>query len=209
MRHTNRDTGAQFVNAVDDQNETVTVEAAKAGDARAYAALVRRSDRRMRALAYRLVRDRADMDDVLQVSYLKAFRALPSFRAEGGFESWLYAIVYRSCLDHLRRLGPPSVPLPDDGSLAADRSTGVDLATATAHRITIEEALDRLPLEQRAAVWLVDGEGHTFKQAAEILDLRPGTVASRVSRGRSALRALLESADPGPEPGPQATGGVA
>lgn len=196
------------MNAVD-ENETVTVEAAKAGDAHAYAALVRRSDRRMRALAYRLIRDRAAMDDVLQVSYLKAFTALPSFRADGGFESWLYAIVYRSCLDHLRRLDPPSSPLPDDATLLADGSAGADLATAAAHRITLEDALDRLPVEQRAAVWLVDGEGHTFKQAAGILDLRPGTVASRVSRGRSALRALLEPPDPGPEPGTEAAGGAA
>lgn len=177
------------------RDERSAVEAAQTGDPRAFADLLQASDGRMRALAYRLVRNRTTMDDVLQAAYLKAYRGLGSFRAESGFESWLYAIVYRTCLDHLRSPASRTVVPLDERAIGDDDA---DVALAAAERLDISKALDRLPIPQRAAVWLVDGEGHTFAQAAAILDERPGTVASRVSRGRATLRTLL--ADPDRQP---------
>lgn len=157
------------------------------GDVLAFSTLLRRSDQRMRSLAYRLVGDRVAMDDVLQTAYLKAYRSQNTFRGDAAFETWLYSIVYRTCVDYIRsRTRRPTSPLTDD--VVQPRS---DPVSSAADRLTIADALKELPLDQRAAVWLVDGEGHTFAQAAEILDERPGTVASRVSRGRSTLRTLL------------------
>ena len=157
------------------------------GDVEAFSNLLRRSDQRMRSLAYRLVGDRVAMDDVLQTAYLKAYRSQNTFRRDAAFETWLYSIVYRTCVDYLRASSRrPVSPLSED--VLQPRS---DPASSATERLAIADALRQLPIDQRAAVWLVDGEGHTFAQAAEILDARPGTIASRISRGRATLRTLL------------------
>jgi RNA polymerase sigma factor (sigma-70 family) len=78
---------------------------AKTGDQRAFTEVVRHYDPRLRALAYRLLGDRASMDDALQEAYVKAFRALPGFREDAGLGTWLYQITYRACVDLQRREG--------------------------------------------------------------------------------------------------------
>ena len=170
-------------------------ERAKQGDVSVFTTLLRSSDEKMRALAYRLVQDRTAMEDVLQASYLKAYRGLASFRGDSAFESWLYSIVYRSCLDHLKQSkSNRAESLDSHGHREAASPTNpgdVDLAADVADRLTLEDALAKLPVEQRAAVWLVDAQGFSFGQAAEVLDLPTGTVGSRVSRGRRSLRAAL------------------
>lgn len=151
--------------------------------------LVRPHDRTLRALAYRLVGDRDLMDDVLQEAYFKAFRALPSLRGREAVGTWLYRIVYNASMDQLRKRGrvvPTALevledrpdPAPDPGDIAAGRR---DLA----------EALDRLPPHMRAAVLLVDAEGLSYEEAAAVIGVPPGTVASRLSRARAELRRAL------------------
>lgn len=153
-------------------------------------------DGRMRRLAFRMVGGPPVLDDVLQTSYLKAFDQLQTFQGTARFETWLYSIVYRTCVDHLRRRRPTE-PLSNDGDPAAvgHGRSGIDPATGVANRMMAEEALASLPMTQRAAVWLVDVEGHSFTQAALVLDEPVGTVASRVSRGRAAMRGLLGAGD--------------
>ncbi|HEX7095625.1 MAG TPA: sigma-70 family RNA polymerase sigma factor [Acidimicrobiales bacterium] len=164
---------------------------AQQGDRGAFTALVRAHDDRMRGLAYRLLGDRDRMDDALQEAYLRAFVALPRFRRDADIGSWLYRIVYNACIDELRRA--TSRPEPVDTRDAAwdrptarpgpDRVIGAWDATA--------RALATLPPEQRVTVVLVDGEGFDNVTAARILGVAPGTVASRLSRARAALRKAL------------------
>jgi RNA polymerase sigma-70 factor, ECF subfamily len=139
------------------------------------------------------------MDDALQDAYLKAFRALPSFRSESSVASWLYRIVYNSCLDQLRRarvrghasledLVEPPDPRPDPA----------DVAT---HRHDLAAALASLPPDMRAAVLLVDAEGLDYQEAAEVLGVARGTVASRLNRARAHLRSALVAGTEGADEG--------
>jgi RNA polymerase sigma-70 factor, ECF subfamily len=164
---------------------------AKAGDRQAFTEVVRHYDHRLRALAYRLLGDRAAMDDVLQEAYVKAYKALPGFREDAGLGTWLYQITYRSCVDFQRReirhqTGSTEWAPPDPAAgPAADPA-----ATATS-RTDLQRALAALPVDQQAAVLLVDAEGLDYDAAASVLGVAPGTIASRLSRARAALRAAL------------------
>ncbi len=149
---------------------------------------VQLADPRMRRLAYRMVGGGPTTDDVLQTAYAKAYRKLHMFRGEASFETWLYAIVYRTCLDHLRRRSRED--LQDQADFDRTASDADAMAQVT-DRLVIERALARLPPNQRAAIWLVDIEGLSTAAAGEALGLPMGTVGSRVSRGRSKLRELL------------------
>jgi len=164
------------------------VELARAGERPAFDELVRRHDRRLRGLAYRLMADRDRMDDALQEAYLKAFRALPRFRAGGDFGAWLYRITYNACIDELRQRqrSPLSTEDPVD---PVSGHPGPERVVSAAE--TVRSALADLPVGQRIAVVLVDGEGFDHREAAKILDVAPGTVASRLHRARTALRRIL------------------
>jgi RNA polymerase sigma-70 factor (ECF subfamily) len=154
-----------------------------------FIAMVKHYDRPLRGLVYRLMGNREQMDDVLQEVYLRAYRALPGFRGEAASGTWLYRIAYNVCIDELRRMQRhPRVPLDEvheepDGAL--DPS---DLASL---RGDLAEALSTLPVDQRAAILLVDAHGFDYARAGDILGVPAGTVGSRVSRARAALRLSL------------------
>jgi RNA polymerase sigma-70 factor (ECF subfamily) len=179
----------RIVGAVADQPEVRLAESAVAGDPHAFWSLVEPHDRGLRALAYRLLGDRDLMDDALQEAYLKAFRALPSFRGDARMASWLYRIVYNTCLDQLRR-----ARLRQHASLEATAERcdpGPDPADVAVRRRDLAAALALLPPDMRAAVLLVDAEGMDYREAAEILGISRGTVASRLNRARAHLRRVL------------------
>jgi RNA polymerase sigma-70 factor, ECF subfamily len=148
--------------------------------------LLQQHDDRMRALAYGMLGNRTAMDDALQDAYLKAWRARATFRADSSFATWLHRIVANTCIDHLRRRRP-TVPLEvvepvDDDPGAEQRIGAVD---------ELQAALDLLHPDQRLAVLLVDGEGLSYDEAAEVMGVAHGTVASRLNRGRAAVRRTL------------------
>jgi RNA polymerase sigma-70 factor (ECF subfamily) len=174
---------------VADRPEVGLAERAREGDPDAFWSLVEPYDRGLRALAFRVLGDRDLMDDALQEAYLKAFRALRSFREESAVASWLYRIVYNSCLDQLRGAGRRRhEPL----EAAAERShSGPDPAEVATRRRDLATALASLPPDMRAAVLLVDAEGMGYGEAAEVLGISRGTVASRLNRARARLRRAL------------------
>lgn len=165
--------------------ERTLLRAAQRGDRRAFVELVRSHDRGFRALAYRLLQDRDAVDDVLQEAYVKAYVALPRFRGASSVKTWLYRIVYNASLDELARRRP-SAEL--DAGLADPRG---DPSEAVAERARLASALGSLSPEERTVVLLVDAEGLTYEEAASVIDAPAGTVASRLSRARSALRRAL------------------
>jgi RNA polymerase sigma-70 factor (ECF subfamily) len=173
------------------------LERARSGEHDAFAALVERHDRGLRALAYRLLGDRDRMDDALQEAYLRAYRALPRFRGDAAFRTWLYRIAYNVCVEELarerRRLG--AVPLEDVGDVPAL----VDVADGVTQRARLAAALAALAPEDRAAVLLVDAQGFDYRSAGAVLGVPEGTVASRLNRARAALRQTLGD---GPKGGP-------
>ena len=179
------------ISAWDERAEADDVlERARGGDHDAFAALVDRHDRGLRALAYRLLRDRDRMDDALQEAYLRAYRALPRFRGDAAFRTWLYRIAYNVCVEELARgrRQPGVVPLDDLGAVSASEP---DVADDVTQRARLAAALEALAPEERAAVLLVDAQGFDYRSAGAVLGVPQGTVASRLNRARAALRETL------------------
>lgn len=164
-------------------------------DPQAFWALIEPYDRRLRALAYRVTGDADRMDDALQEAYVRAFRSLPSFRGGAGIGTWLYRIVYNAAVDEVRRAERTRHEQLDDEFEPGAGGRGADLADRVAHRQDLAAALATLPVDMRAAVLLVDAEGMSYDQAAEVLGIPPGTVASRLHRARHVLRNALTGGD--------------
>ena len=180
-----------------------------AGDVEAFGTLFSRHRDRLWAVALRTAGDPEEAADALQDALVAAFRRAESFRGDSAVTTWLHRIVVNACLDRLRRRRVRLAdPLPEDldeqartagtwgtwgGSVPA--SAGVvdpaELAVDHERRAAVLAALDLLPPDQRAALVLVDMEGYSVEEAAQILDCPVGTVKSRCSRGRARLLPLL------------------
>jgi RNA polymerase sigma-70 factor (ECF subfamily) len=162
--------------------------AARAGDAASFVDVVRAHDPQLRRLVTRMLSDRHRIDDVLQETYVRAYRSLSSFRGQADVGTWLHRIAINCCIDELRATQRRPRPVDDAPDVAA-------AASGPGRQVTVQQAvraaLARLPVDQRAAVVLVDGNQLDFTAAAEVLGVPRGTVASRVSRARAALRAEL------------------
>jgi RNA polymerase sigma-70 factor (ECF subfamily) len=165
------------------------VAAARRGDARAFEAMLRHYDRRLRVIAYRVLGDGQLMDDVLQEVAIRALRGLPAYRGDAPVGAWLCRIATTTCLDHLRRLRPEDPTAPDD--LPEPAALGPDPADALDARERLSAALATLPADQRLAVLLIDQFGYDYRTAAKALGVPVGTAASRVATARARLRAAL------------------
>jgi len=183
------------VNASSDADLVVR---ARDGDRAALEQLLRRHQDRIHALCRRMVGHPTDAQDVAQEAMISVVRGLPSFDGRSAFTTWLYRITTNACLDELRRRQRrPLVALPDlDREIGAGPSQGgaPDLAEQAADKLDIDAALAALPLEFRAPVVLRDLCRLDYREIATVLDIPPGTVRSRIARGRAAL---AESLDPG------------
>jgi len=163
------------------------------GDPDAFALLVARHKDRMWAVALRVMRNPEDAADALQDAYIAAFRRAASFRGESQVTSWLHRVVVNACLDRLRSMRLRETrPLPEN--LDRSRKMGVitkDPVEIKEQRSVVAAALGTLNADQRAALVLVDMEGYSVEEAAQILGCAPGTVKSRCARGRARLLPLL------------------
>lgn len=176
-----------------DDDESTTVRRACDGDQGAFAVLVKEHTPALRALAMRSLGDTAAVDDALQEAYIKAFRALPSFRGASTIGSWLYRICQNVCTDELRRRHRAAVVVSDIEPLVATVSGGQERSL---DRHLLARAMDRLSPELRAPFLLVDVEGYSYAEAAEALSVPIGTIASRLARGRAVLRRRLATSLP-------------
>jgi RNA polymerase sigma-70 factor, ECF subfamily len=181
------------------ETHPAVLAAARRGDAQAFAEILRQHDRRLRLLAFRLLGDQGRVEDALQDAALRAYRALPRFDGRSALATWLYRIVYTTCMDHLRRSAAepePLAPLADD--CVDPDSDPLDRLVAWE---SLAAALQALSPEQRVALLLIDQEGYDYRSAAEIIGVPAGTVSSRVSAARATVRRLLAAAsEPGGEP---------
>lgn len=171
------------------RDDWALVNAASSGDSAAFGQLVRRHDDKMRGVVWRVVGSQSAMDDVLQDAYLKAWRAIGSYRGESAFTSWLYSIVYRTAIDWQRSQRRLSV-VPNE---ELPTTAGVDHAIGIVESSALRDALASLPADQLAVVTLIDGEGRSYDEVAVMLDVSGGTVASRLHRARAALRDHLNT----------------
>ena len=174
------------------------VEAFQAGDLAAFDLLVLRWERKIQGTIYRILGTEEDARDVSQEAFLKAFRALPGFKGEARFSSWLYQIALNLCRDRLRRKrGKAFVSLDsleEDTGLPPQRGglSPYELAERGALLSLVREALAALPDEQRQVIVLKEYEELTFLEIAAILDVPLSTVKTRLYRGLVILRGRLE-----------------
>ncbi len=179
----------------DDRSDAALLREHVGGDPDAFSELVRRHRDRLWSVALRTTGDPEDASDALQEALISAFRRAESFRGEAQVTTWLHRIVVNSCLDRLRRRKTRStVPLPEDDDRTTELSvpsTAENTAETSERRADVLAALMQINDDQRAALVLVDMEGYSVEEAAEILECSPGTVKSRCSRGRARLVPLL------------------
>jgi len=178
-----------------DADERSLVDRARRGDAESFRVLVDRHRDRAYGLALRMLRSPADAQEVAQDAFVKAWRALPGFRGDSKFGTWLHAIVVRRALDRaatLKSRRGREVALEavaEHG--AADTGTSAERA---ALRLRMEKMLDRLSDAQRAVVTLFYYEERSVDDVAAALGMPTGTVKTHLSRARAALReAWLEA----------------
>jgi RNA polymerase sigma-70 factor, ECF subfamily len=177
------------------------LEQARVGDHEAFATVVRIYERRLRGIAYRVLGDRARMDDALQEAYVRAFRALPRFRGDARVGTWLFRITYNACLDELAKTRKTThVPLDE---LVEQASEDPELENSLDARRELTSAFATLSCDERAAVFLVDVEGFDYAAASKVLGVPVGTVASRLNRARKTLRTALQAAPAGFDGAPQ------
>ena len=168
------------------------------GDADSFNELILRWERPIYALAYRTIGREEDARDVCQETFLRAFRALPGFRGQAKFSSWLYRIALNLCRDWMRReRRTPVVQAPEDVDLmelaaAAEPSESIeDLVARKDLSRLVERAMALLPEEQRTAIVLKEYHGLTFQEIADLVGCPLSTVKTRLYQGLTVLRREL------------------
>jgi RNA polymerase sigma-70 factor (ECF subfamily) len=184
------------------------VERVQAGDREAFSLLVVKYQRKLLRLVMRFVRDAAEAEDVTQEAFIKAYRALPNFRGESAFYTWLYRIGVNTAKNWLvangRRM-PTVTDVTDedgesieDGGLLRDDETPEQILLSKQIGTTVNAAMDALPEDMRTAISLREIEGLTYEEIAQVMDCPIGTVRSRIFRARDTiaekLRPLLDTA---------------
>jgi len=188
--------------------DQLLVERVQRGDKKAFELLVIKYQRKLMRLVSRLVRDQAEAEDVVQEAFIKAYRALPQFRGDSAFYTWLYRIGINTAKNYLvtqGRRAPTSTEADveeaetfDDGDRLRDINTPESLLATKQIAQTLNIAMDELPEELRMAITLREIEGLSYDEIAESMGCPIGTVRSRIFRAREAisekLRPLLDTA---------------
>lgn len=180
------------------------VELFQAGDSQAFDMLIKRYEAKVYNMALRLTGNRHDAYDLAQEVFLKVYRYLAQFRSQSTFSTWLYRIVTNSFYDEMRkkkRRPAVAVSLDErietsDGEirreLPSTDSGPEELSLQRELQHLVQQALSSLPEDYRVVLVLRDLEAYTYDEIATVLDLNLGTVKSRISRARLALRKLLQ-----------------
>jgi RNA polymerase sigma-70 factor (ECF subfamily) len=183
------------------------VERAQQGDKHAFELLVSKYQRKLSRLLSRFIRDAGEVEDVAQEAFIKAYRALPSFRGDSAFYTWLYRIGINTAKNYLVAMGrraPTATEFDseeaegfDDGEQLRDINTPENVLMSKQIATTVNETMERLPEELRTAITLREIEGLSYEEIATIMNCPIGTVRSRIFRAREAiaerLRPLLDT----------------
>ncbi|HZR68965.1 MAG TPA: RNA polymerase sigma factor RpoE [Burkholderiales bacterium] len=192
---------------VDRDLDRQLVERAQKGDKQAFEALVSKYQRKLARLLARFIRDPAEVEDVAQEAFIKAYRALPSFRGDSAFYTWLYRIGINTAKNYLVAMGrraPTATEFDseeaegfEDGEHLRDINTPESVLMSNEIARTVNDTMEQLPEELRNAITLREIEGLSYEDIATIMNCPIGTVRSRIFRAREAiaekLRPLLET----------------
>jgi len=177
------------------------VERAPRRDKQAFALLVEKYQRKLGRLLSRFIRDPAEVEDVTQEAFIKAYRALPAFRGDSAFYTWLYRIGINTAKNYLMALGrraPTSTEVEaedaegfEEGEQLRDINTPESLLLSKEIAETVNATIERLPEELRKAIQMREIEGMSYEDIAQAMDCPIGTVRSRIFRAREAIAAQL------------------
>ncbi len=173
------------------EDDRALVEAAREGDRRALDLLLRRHYDRLAALCRRVTGNDADGQDACQEALIAIVRGLPGFDGRSAFGTWAYRVAANACLDELRRRRRRPEPVAPEEAPVGRWAAVADGAEAVTTRTDLDAALATLSPDFRVAVVLRDLCGLSYEEIAEVTEVPPGTVRSRISRGRAALVPLL------------------
>jgi RNA polymerase sigma-70 factor, ECF subfamily len=178
------------------------VERVQRGDKGAFDLLVLKYQRKIFRLLSRLIRDSAEVEDIAQEAFIKAYRALPNFRGESAFYTWLYRIAINTAKNHLvsqGRRAPTSTEADieeaetfDDGDHLRDLNTPDSMLLSKQVGEAVNRAIDKLPQDLRTAIVLREIEGLSYEEIAESMGCPIGTVRSRIFRAREAIALELK-----------------
>ena len=183
------------------------VARAQAGDKRAFELLVEKYQRKLARLLSRFIRDPAEVEDVTQEAFIKAYRALPAFRGDSAFYTWLYRIGINTAKNYLMAMGrraPTSTEVEaeeaegfEEGEQLRDINTPESLLLSNEIAETVNSTIEQLPEELRTAIQMREIEGMSYEDIAKAMNCPIGTVRSRIFRAREAiaeqLRPLLDT----------------
>ncbi|VAW50574.1 RNA polymerase sigma factor RpoE [hydrothermal vent metagenome] len=171
------------------------------GDKKAFDLLVLKYQLRLSKLVSRFLRNQSDVPDVVQEAFIKAYRALPNFRGESAFYTWLYRIAINTAKNHLvaqsRKSPANSIDVQDAEDYGASEwlkeyATPEREALASELKTTINQVMGELPSDLREAITLREIEGLSYEDIAVVMDCPIGTVRSRIFRAREAIDSKLE-----------------
>lgn len=182
--------------------DQLLVERVQAGDKRAFDVLVSKYQRRLMRLVSRLVHDPAEAEDVVQETFIKAYRALRHFRGDAAFYTWLYRIGINTAKNYLVTQGRRAATSSDadaeqaesfdDGNKLRDNNTPESVLASKQIAATVNAAMDVLPIELRTAIVLREIEGLSYEEISEIMACPIGTVRSRIFRAREVIAEKLK-----------------
>ncbi|TAK82318.1 MAG: RNA polymerase sigma factor RpoE [Betaproteobacteria bacterium] len=177
------------------------VARAQRGDKQAFELLVEKYQRKLARLLSRFIRDPAEVEDVTQEAFIKAYRALPAFRGDSAFYTWLYRIGINTAKNYLMAMGrraPTSTEVEaeeaegfEEGEQLRDINTPESVLLSKEIAATVNATIDSLPEELRRAIQMREIEGMSYEDIAQAMDCPIGTVRSRIFRAREAIAEQL------------------
>ena len=184
-----------------ESNDKQLVERVQRGDKRGFDLLVLKYQHRITALVSRYVRDSDEVLDVTQEAFIKAYRALPRFRGDSAFYTWLYRIAINTAKNYLvtKARRPPVTDIDIDGEFHPDSAVLRDLGGPESRlaseqlKTVIIKAIEGLPKELETAVTLREFDGMSYEEIADVMDCPVGTVRSRIFRAREAIEKSIEA----------------
>jgi len=184
------------------ESDQLLVERVQAGERQAFDLLVSKYQRRLMRLVSRLIHDPAEAEDVVQETFIKAYRALRHFRGEAAFYTWLYRIGINTAKNYLVAQGRRKPAFGDadaeqaesfeDGSKLRDNNTPESVLASKQIAATVNAAMELLPIELRTAIVLREIEGLSYEEISEIMACPIGTVRSRIFRAREVIAEKLK-----------------
>ena len=185
----------------EEHQESAWIKRCQNGDKDAFEPLVRQNAGKIQRLVWGMLGERReDTDDVVQEIFIKAYLALPRFRGDARFSTWVYRIAVNHCRDYLKRGGPLPLELSEEqvaGEPVPEDKDAQDALRETQERRAseeLQELLSQLPEKHRRILVMRELEGMSYDEIGEVLEIRPGTVRSRLNRARANILRAAESA---------------